>query len=255
MNIGKEDQLFLNRLRELTAFTDRKGIPFYTGFLGLHEQSLFHSAEHEIRPPVRFRLFGGYGQAERQMVCFYNEDTGIEPDFPIHTVLVSTLDAKFGEKLTHRDYLGAILNLGLDRSGIGDILVMEKCGYIFCTAKLSAFLEENLLRIRHTCVSCHTVEFTEADYTPETEIITVTVASARLDAVLAAVYHGARTLLASYISSGKVFVNGKQIDSNSFQLKTDDVVSVRGLGKFIYRGVTGQTRKGRLGIEIQKYVG
>lgn len=103
-------------------------------------------------------MFGGYETAERQMAAFvpdafcYEEDFHVESAYPISCIRVAPLQAKFADALTHRDYLGSILNLGLDRSKIGDILLEEDCAYVFCHSSVCGFLIEEISRIKHTSV-------------------------------------------------------------------------------------------------------
>ncbi len=112
---------------------------------------------------------------------------------------------------------------------------------------------DNLLRIKHTVVSTSLMEYKDFIYKPNLKKITGTVSSVRLDSILAVAFKGSRSKLSGLITGGKVFVNSKSILSNSYLLKENDIVSVRGFGKFIFKGVTNQTKKGRYSVEIQLY--
>ena len=89
---------------------------------------------------------------------------------------------------------------------------------------------------------------------PEFEIINGTCASVRLDALIGLAFQTSRSSMVSFIESGLVFVNGKLITSNGYEPKEGDIISVRSKGRFIYDGVSRQTKKGRLGVRIRKYV-
>ena len=154
------------------------------------------------------------------------------------------MNEKFFEPLNHRDYLGAILNLGIERLKLGDLVVKEKSAYVFCSEKMSDFICRELNRIRHTSVICQMIPPGDFSFSPNTEMIRGTVASVRTS----------RSSLVGLIESGKVFVNGKMIVSNGYTLKEKDVVSARGLGKFRYTGTAAQTKKGRIYVEIEKYI-
>lgn len=164
------------------------------------------------------------------------------------------MNKKFSDALSHRDYLGAILNLGIERPKLGDILVEEDRAYVFCKDNMAEFISEELTRVRHTSVLCKQVPMGEFSYTPRTEMIRGTVASVRLDSVLALAFRSSRSSLSGWIEGGKVFVNGRAVLSNGYNLKEGDVVSARGLGKFRYLGMTAQTKKGRCYVDIEKYV-
>ncbi len=119
----KEEQLFLRHLADLADVCCRRNIPVYTDFLNLHEQTVFLSALPEFSH-VRVRLDGGYEGAERKIVCFlpvYMEDVPRE-SLPMVPVKIASSAGKFTAPCTHRDYLGAVLNLGIERGKIGDLL-------------------------------------------------------------------------------------------------------------------------------------
>ena len=118
------------RLMDLAQMAYKRGIVTYSDFLNLNELNIFQG----IRPKLSFlttESFGGYEFAERQMAAFLPDTLVFCPEYPIACLKISPLQKKFSEKLTHRDYLGAILNLGIDRSRNGDILVEETYAYVF----------------------------------------------------------------------------------------------------------------------------
>ena len=119
---------------------------------------------------------------------------------------------------------------------------------------MSDFFIENLIRVKHTTVLVSRVEQAEEIPEPEFEIINGTCASVRLDALIGLAFQTSRSSMVSFIESGLVFVNGKLITSNGYEPKEGDIISVRGKGRFIYDGVSRQTKKGRLGVRIRKYV-
>jgi RNA-binding protein YlmH len=167
---------------------------------------------------------------------------------------IEALQKKFSEKLSHRDYLGSILNLGIERSKLGDILVEEDYAILFVQNSLKDFMLEELTRIRHTSVMVTEVDVDEFSYQPKTKEIQGTVSSLRLDSLLALAFASSRSKLVAYIEGGKVFVNGKLITSNGYQIKEDDIVSVRGLGRFQFKETMSQTKKGRYYVTIHLYV-
>lgn len=174
--------------------------------------------------------------------------------FPIVCLQIRPLNLKFAEKLSHRDYLGAILNLGIDRSVTGDILIDEECAYLFCMQKIADFLCDNLTRIRHTTVLCQVFEGERKEIPLRTEKIEGTVASVRLDTLLALAWKTSRSSLVGMIEDGRVFVNGKCITSNGYHVKKNDLISARGMGRFVYEGMLSQTKKGRYLVKLEKYV-
>ena len=119
----REEQQLEKRFLDLAETAYQRGIVTYSDFLNLNEQHIFHS----IRPRLSYiqaESFGGYEAAERQMAAFVPDAPMFCPKYPIACIKIEPLQKKFAEKLAHRDYLGALLNLGIERSKTGDILVM-----------------------------------------------------------------------------------------------------------------------------------
>lgn len=201
-----------------------------------------------------YKLFGGYEYSERQMAAFLPDAFCYEYFYPISILRIQPLQKKFSETLSHRDYLGAILNLGIERSKIGDILVREDNTVLFVHNSLEAFVTEELRRIRHTAVMVTAEDMQDFSYQPNIEEKKGTVSSLRLDSLLALAFSSSRSKLVSYIEGGKVFVNGKLVTSNGCQIKEDDIISVRGLGRFQYKELLAQTKKGRYYVMIYLYV-
>ena len=243
-----------NRFIELADKCYYKNIPVYTEFLNLNEQSIFMSMITKL-PPVQYQLTGGYQGAERCMAAFTPIDYKKVVEAPISILKVSPVHMKYADCLTHRDYLGAVMNLGIERSMIGDILVEQsQTAYLFVVDKICDYIIEQLLKIKHTNVGLTEVMDIDTEITPDFKIIEGTVASIRLDSVAALAFGIPRSRSMKYIESGLVFVGGKNITSNAYLLKNNDIISIRGLGRFIYVGQSSLTRKGRLLITIKKYV-
>lgn len=249
----KDEIILTKRLKELSAAAFQRDIVTFSDFLNLNELNILHTLPKDMLSS-KYICFGGYEYSERQMAAFIPDALSYDYKYPISIMKITPLNHKFAENLGHRDYLGAILNLGIERSKIGDILVLEDSAVLFCHNSMAGFLTENLTRIRHTTVSADRIEETDFQYTPKFEEIKGTVASVRLDALLSLAFGSSRSKLTAYIENGKVFVNGRLVTSNGCQIHEKDIVSVRGLGRFVYDGLISQTKKGRNYITIRKYV-
>lgn len=249
----KEEQLIQKRFSELSNIAFHRNIVTYTDFLNLNELNILHTLPKDLLF-TKYQSFGGYDLAERQMVAFLPDALYYEINFPYQVCKISALNAKYSETLTHRDYLGAILNLGIDRSRIGDILVMENETILFVQSSMVDFICSELTRIRHTAVLAATIPATDFHYEPKVEEITGTVASVRLDSLLSLAFSSSRSKLVGLIEGGKVFVNGRLITTNSYQMKENDIVSVRGMGKFQYVTTLSTTKKNRALIQLHKYI-
>ncbi len=255
----KEEQLLEKRMIELSKIAYHRNIFTYTDFLNLNERNILYTLPKD-KLYSKYITFGGYDLAERQMAVFLpdalslREEDVASIDFPFVAITIQPLQAKFSDQLTHRDYLGAILNLGLDRSKIGDILIKEKETIVFVHRSMSEFLCNELTRVKHTSVYAAILEKKELDFTPIYEEITGTVASVRLDSLLSLAFSSSRSKLSSLIEGAKVFVNGKLMTTNSYQVKEGDIISVRGMGKFQFNGSQYRTKKNREFVSINKYI-
>lgn len=249
----EKDLLLEKRIQELANLADRKGCVMFTDFLNLNEQNILHHSLQKFSW-VHGETFGGYEGAERIIAAFIPEILYSDWEYPIACVRIEPLNRKFAEQLSHRDILGALMNLGIERSKTGDIAICESEAYLFCHTAMASLICDELTRIRHTSVKCSICELNDFSWKPKTELIRGSIASVRLDSVIALAFNSSRSSLLALIEEGKVFVNGKLITTNAYGLKEQDLVSVRGLGKFRYKMVTGQTKKGRCMVEIEKYV-
>lgn len=251
--MNQEDEFLRKRFADLAGAADRRGIVTFTDFLNLNELNTFHSCTREFSF-VRYELFGGYEHAERQIAAFLPDALSYNFEFPIVSLKIRPLQKKFAEDLNHRDYLGALLNLGVDRCKIGDILVGEKEALFFCEEGIAPFLKQELTRVKHTPVLLEHASSDEIQVTSKSEIVKGTVSTVRLDSVISVAMKASRSSLVSLIDEGKVFVNGRLVTSNGYQLKENDLISVRGAGRFRLLILGGQTKKGRCVVEIEKYL-
>lgn len=249
----REEQQLEKHFRDLARTAYQRGIAVFSDFLNLNELNIFQSLRGEFSY-LETETFGGYELAERQIAVFRPEAPVFYADYPVKCLKVTPLNAKFAEDLNHRDYLGAVLNLGIDRACLGDILVEEDAAYLFCLERMADFIRDNLIRIRHTSVYVEQVEAENFHYEPKYKEVSGTVASVRLDKLLALAFNASRSSLTRLIEGGKVFVNGKLVTSNGYEPKEGDLISVRGMGRFRFRETGGQSKKGREYVILWRYI-
>ncbi len=249
--MGKEEDMLKKRLTELSNLAYNRGFVTFSDFLNLNELNILHTIPKNMFP-ARYETYGGYELSERQMAAFLPDALCFT--YPVRAVHVSPVNKRFAEELSHRDYLGSLMNLGIDRCKIGDILVWEEGAVIFAKEEICGYIADNLTRIRHTSVNTSVQETEDITYTPRYEKLRGTVPSVRLDTVLSVCYPMSRSRLVPLIESGKVFVNGKLITSNGYHLKDGDIISVRGTGRVVYDGILSETKKGRYLISVRKYI-
>lgn len=249
-----EDIFFQKRIQDLADQSWRNNVYTFTGFLTMAQQDLYLQMLPRLGS-VESSLYGGTDGCERQVLRFGGEQSlGYEEPFPICCIRVRPALAKFADALTHRDYLGALMHLGIERSTIGDIVLREQEAYLFCLEQVADYILEELTRIRHTTVRCQKMDQVPETVRPSLEPCRLIVSSMRLDTVIAKLYHLSRSQSLDLFREQKVFVGGRQTTQNSGLLRPGDVVSVRGYGKFVCGQSSGQTKKGNLYVEISRYV-
>ena len=251
--MDKDTIILKKRLKELAEKSYQQNRYTYTPFLDLYEQSIYQE-ERSSFAYVGSQLYGGHPFADRQLVCFGNEETlGYVEQPPIACIEIKPISKKFSDSLSHRDFLGALMNLGIERAMLGDILVFDNVGYVFCLEHIADVIVDQLFKVKHTQVSCEKT-LKQLHMEPKYQEVTGFVTSCRLDSIIGLAFQLSRSQSIPYIQGKKVFVNGRLVQSNSFLLKDSDIISVRGLGKFIFAGVDGMTKKGRNRILLHKLI-
>lgn len=248
-----EDEVKLKkRFLELAERSYRSDKFIFTDFLSMAEVSLLYSLEREIGPK-NMTMFGGTEDAERCVARFGNpESFGYTEEFPICCIKVEPLMQKFSDDLTHRDILGSIMGLGIERSNLGDILLNDNRAYVFCLERMAEYVIDNLSKVRHTSVKCSITEDIPDNKADGVEV-NVQAHGDRIDGLVSKIYGFSRSKSIELFRQQKIFVNGRVCENNSYSLKENDMVSVRGSGRFKFLGVVGTTRKGNLNVRVVKY--
>jgi len=229
----------------------------HTSFLSLSERSLAAACCREHGASFVFR--GGYPEAERAVLFllpdYLTPETMLaeEDDDPL-CLLVCRTSAQ-AKKLTHRDYLGSLLALGIERSVIGDILVRENGADIVILKSIGDYLLANYAKAGNVSVKCELRPIGTL-VPPEQKTVTVreSVASVRLDNLIGAAFGFSRSAACEQISAGLVFVNDTEMSKPDAKLGVGDKIVVRGHGKAFFKEIGGTTRKGRISVIFEKYV-
>ena len=242
-----ENELLKKRLGELSHRAFLKGFNTFSEFLNMDEISTAVGLQY----PCPYLLFGGYENAERCVIGFGENINNSA--FPICCIKIEPLQQKFADSLSHRDFLGSLMNLGINRNTLGDIIIKDNCGYLLCLESISGYIIENLTRIKHTSVKCKIVSPDSSMISKEPETKEINVSSLRADAVISAVYKLSRNETSSLFSKEEVFINSRAVTKSSALLKENDIVSVRHKGRFVFVGQLRTTKKDRLVIEIKLF--
>ena len=245
-----EKHELLKRGEDLARRCEQKNVLTHTGFLSPAER--YALAHDPALRPCRMCFFGGTPEAERTMAFFLPDY--LEEDDPAITgqLRCIRLTAAFGEP-GHRDYMGAILGMGVGREWVGDILVEGQRAYILC----QPCVERHLLSIEKVGRCGVKAEAIRLDEIParerKTEQRRFTVMSPRLDAVCAGMFRLSRTEAARQIEAGAVSLNYDECLKTDAQVGEGDVISLRGAGKGKLAEIGGSSRKGRLFVTVEVY--
>lgn len=248
-----EDAVLLAKLWDRINTGMQRNVPVSTAFLSLREQALARSL---FGTQAGLTAFGGYDGAERRVLAYLPDylDAGelMGEDSPL-----VCLRAAFyaGDAPSHRDFLGALMGAGVARETVGDICVAEKRCDFFVTRSVAPFLLQNLQSAGRAKLTLTQIPLADAQIPkPETRAVRDTVASLRLDSVIAAGFRIGRSSAADYIAAGRAAIDGMPCEKTDKPVAEGASVTVRGLGKLRLAAVTGTTRKGRIGILIERYV-
>lgn len=246
------DPIIARHLIDLSRQAQQKNIVLFSDFLNLNELNIFHRQSSELYSG--FELYGGYELSERQMIAFLPDALCYAWKFPISCLKISPVSRKFAEKISHRDVLGSLMNLGIERSRLGDILVGEAESYVFCQENIAEYLRENLTRIRNTTVCAEPASSQEIHIAPRLEMAGGIITSNRLDSVIACLCKISRSQASQWIRGGKVFIGNKETLQVTYECRPGDLISVRSVGRFRFLDCQGETKKGRLKIQYERYL-
>lgn len=203
-------------------------------------------------PPVRTSFYGGYEDAERVILINMPDYFDLERDNPL--CIIRAEKTAGSRELTHRDYLGSLLGLGLKRDMIGDIIVRSDGADIIVMEDIADFILMNYYKAGRTSLSVSRLPISELIQNErKVTLVTDTVASLRLDSVIASAFGLSRGKAAEAISRGIVFVNNMEITKTDFQISEGDKLTLRGKGKAVLAEVGGRSRKDRQYITIERY--
>lgn len=222
----------------------------YTDFLDPYEIRLAKSILNRFID-LEYKIYGGYNDSERSIIIIYPEYLAYEDiDLGLDILKIEG----YIEGLRHPDYLGAILNLGIVRDKVGDILVYEDYSLVIVKKEVSSFILYNLEKISNRNVNISYVEeiheLPEKIFSETKEFLT----SLRLDVVISAAYNISRKNSSELVKQGKVKVNWEQIDKPAYEVEVGDIISARGFGRASISTIEGLSKKGRFAVKMIKLI-
>ena len=222
-----------------------------SGFLTPFEQSMAETIAKTLGG-LNVEFDGGFDGAERRRVAFCHEDFAGTPAFEI-AVIKAQWNGEFA-RLSHRDVLGSVLSLGVDREVVGDIIATKEFAKILVDKKIAEYFVTNLKRIGDASVEVTLDELSEiAPKEERVKEIKATVASLRADSIAAAGFGMSRSKAATEIAADKVKLNWQSVKNAAQSIKEGDVLSMHGRGRLEVAEVRGQTKKGRIGVLLKRF--
>ncbi len=248
MNLSDGEKILFRKIKDMINKSEKTFSVVYSHFLTPAEQ-MFLLNEREFSGIIEFE--GGHEDVERRIcrVCTneYNKDDGL----PI--VLYSVKATDKNAVISHRDVLGALMGLGIKREMTGDIIAKNNQAQFFCHQSVSEFVKMNLTKIGRYSVELGESEFSEMAELPK-KPVNINVSSMRLDSIAGESFGISRTKAAELIKKGMVFVNWQVCLDTSREIKAGDKISLQGKGKILVSEISGTSKKGRLFVNILKYV-
>ena len=254
-----EQKILFSHLLDLMLRSLNRNIVAVSGFLSEAEaigaEKLLAAAGCQ-----HYLLFGGYPEAERRCAVFLTDYCDAETVLATPTLaelaFVEAKVSRFDEaqaSFSHRDVLGSLMGIGIERDVIGDIITEGGTAVMVVKSSIAGYLKDNLMKISRYQVEV-TVKET-CDIKPSRDYIdsSDTVASMRLDAVVAAVFNTSRRTAVDAVSAGLVAVNGTVTVKSDYVVKDGDKISMRGKGKAMIDGTDGVSKKGRLRFRFRLY--
>ncbi len=243
-----QSDLIAARVADLQNSVANGGAPKFLGFLSAEEAEF---VKRISKKGVEFSYFGGHMFAERLFLCVHNSDYDIKDTaYPIDAL---TVLFRKGDKLTHRDFLGALMSKGIKRETVGDILIEEGRAVLFVSRDISKYILEQVTLIGRVGVKIEQGFCEPLPAASQKEAQKVTVASLRLDCVVAALIGVSRDKSVKIITEGMVAVNSAVTEKATKTVVVNDKISVRGYGKFTVISTDGVTRKGRTVLVTERY--
>lgn len=241
---NSEETEFCRHIKDLAVLGEKTRTSRFSGFLTEREQKLAERTAYEAGTDCGF--WGGYEGAVRKMFSAPAEEN---ENYPLEAV---TFFFRPKDKLTHRDFLGALMSLGLKRDRIGDILVTEGAAAVFAVGNAIPLISAEIGKVGKVGVKQESglkIVIPEQEF----EEISAVIASNRIDALVAAVCNISREKAAALIKSGGVVSEGIEISSVSKGIDEGEIFSVKGYGKFIFDSMGLETRKGKNHATFKKY--
>lgn len=243
-------KLLPSKIEDAARLCNNSSSPKFVGFLTTEEAAIAESVAKKQN--CRFSFFGGYDDAERRFFGAFPEwCDSFEEFFPIKAL---TFTYRKGDRLSHRNFLGTFMSLGIARETVGDILVEEGRAVAFFTEEIATYVRNQINKVSNVGVTTEEGFSFPLPGTSDLEDVTDTIASTRLDCVVAALAKCSRNTAVELIEGKLVSINSVCCEKTVKSVISGDKITIRGKGKFIIESVNMRSKKDRVILKAKKYI-
>lgn len=258
---NEEDRLLASKLLDKIEFVEKRNTVENTEFLDMRQRQLLEKLLRDIKVD-NYVSYGGYKTAERTAIIIYPDK--LEEIFKnnlfdyntIFSVIKITLPNELKGMYSHRNYLGAVIKIGMRREKVGDIITSKDGAELIVLKESEKYIREGLQALtRFSKAEFETINLSDLKVEePKTAIVKVIIPSMRIDSILSEIIRTSRAKALNVIKEERVFVNHELVFKGSKEVKENDIITVRGKGRFKVKGIVNNTRKGNLVLEVEKYI-
>lgn len=239
------EQNELSKLYEKFILASNKGITIFTN--EFYTPDVWNTLESFNISDISIDSYGIFPNSDRRIIAFNN----YYENYPIKLLRIEC-NTKF-MKLNHKDYLGAIMSLGIKRNKLGELIVANNCAFVAVHDDIVDFILQNLLRIKNLYCKCTIIEKNEEVPTVKYEEKNIITASTRIDCIVASLCNISRSKSGDMVEQGKILVNYIEITNKNYIVRENCKITIRGFGKYEINKTYGTTKSGRLKLNVFKY--
>lgn len=250
--MDSDEKLLISKTEDLFRLCDKYASARFSDFL---DGSELRTIRDNVVIPFDYNVmfFGGFGDAEKKIMGVFPQWS--EPDTGEFPIICLKVIGGYTRKLTHRDYLGTVMSLGIAPQKLGDIVVYDDFAYVLLHNDVAEYVSDNLHKIGNQGVKVELIDNPDViKIERRYKTIGAVCAAPRLDAVVGAAANISRAQSAALINAGKVKLNHRETQKVAETVREGDLLSIRGYGRFLVHSFDGETRKMRLHITLKQYI-
>ena len=256
-----DDRLLVSKLLDKIELSAKRNSVEYTDFLDMRQRQLLEKILVELKV-TNYIATGGYKTAERTILIIIPsklEEVFNKEQFDYNTILGViriNLPNELKGMYSHRDYLGAVIKIGMRREKVGDILTSKDGADLIVLKEAEKYISNGLKELtRFSKAEFESKKIEDLNVEePKTKVLNIIIPSMRIDSIVSEIIRTSRAKGSELIKEERVFINHELITKGSKEVKSGDIITVRGKGRFKVGNVLSNTKKGNIVLEVEKYV-